>query len=106
MKISDGFDARRLRSKGHGSWRMRIIAAISAVLATAGVLLAMAGAASLIGNPVALGELNASPAGAVVTVIVGLLMLYVGIWFWRRSRRRRRRPGELNMSPHLMKKHD
>ncbi|MEX6665241.1 hypothetical protein [Pseudomonas sp. W2-17] len=105
MKISDGFDARRLRPKGQGSWRMRIIAAISAVLATAGVLLAMAGVASLI-DPVALGELNASPAGAAVTVIVGLLMLYVGIWFWRRSRRRRRRAGELNMSPHLMKKHD
>jgi len=106
MKISDGFDARRLRSKGQGSWRMRIIAAISAVLATAGVLLAMAGVASLIGHPPALGELNTSPAGAVVSIVFGLLFLYVGVWTWRRSRRRRRSSGGLNMSPHLMKKHD
>jgi len=41
-----------------------------------------------------------------VTIIVGLLLLYAGVWLWRRSRRRRRRAGELNMSPHLMKKHD
>lgn len=106
MKISDGFDARRLRQKGQSNWRMRISAAISAVLATAGVLLAMAGVASLIGRPSALGELNASPSGAVAIIVLGLLLLYMGVWLWRRSRRRRRRAGELNMSPHLMKKHD
>ena len=106
MKISDGFDARRLRPKGQSNWRMRIGAAISAIFATAGVLLAMAGVASLIGHPAALGELNASPAGAIVTIIVGLFLLYIGVWLWRRSRRRRRRAGELSMSAHLMKKHD
>jgi uncharacterized membrane protein YidH (DUF202 family) len=106
MKISDGFDARRLRPKGQSNWRMRIAAAVSAFMATLGVLLAMAGIASLIGHPPALGDLNASPAGAVVTIIVGLLLLYFGVWMWRRSRRRRRRAGELNMSPHLMKKHE
>ena len=106
MKISDGFDARRLRPKGSGNWRMRLGAVVSAVLATGGVLLAMAGIASLIGHPDALGELNASPAGAVVTIVIGLFMLYIGVWMWRRSRRRRRLAGQLNMSPHLMKKHD
>jgi phage-related tail protein len=106
MKISDGFDARRLRPKGQSNWRMRIGAAISALLATAGVLLAMAGVASLIGHPDALGELNASPAGAVVSIVIGLFLLYIGVWMWRRSRRRRRRAGELSMSAHLMKKHD
>ncbi|MFJ3487353.1 hypothetical protein ACIPL1_28615 [Pseudomonas sp. NPDC090202] len=106
MKISDGFDARRLRPRGQRNWRMRIGAAIAAIFATVGVLLAMAGVASLIGHPPALGELNASPAGAVVTTVVGLFLLYIGVWLWRRSRRRRRRAGELNMSPHLMKKHD
>jgi phage-related tail protein len=106
MKISDGFDARRLRPKGQSNWRMRIGAAISALLATAGVLLAMAGVASLIGHPDALGELNASPAGAVVSIVIGLFLLYIGVWMWRRSRRRRRRAGELSMSAHLIKKHD
>lgn len=106
MKISDGFDARRLRPKGQSNWRMRFGAALSAILATAGVLLAMAGAASLIGHPAALGELNTSPAGAAVIIAAGLFLLYIGVWLWRRSRRRRRRAGELNMSPHLMKKHD
>lgn len=106
MKISDGFDARRLRPRGQSNWRMRLGAALSMMLATAGVLLAMAGVASLIGHPAALGELNASPAGAVVIMVVGLFLLYIGVWLWRRSRSRRRRSGGLNMSPHLMKKHD
>ena len=106
MKISDGFDARRLRPRGQSNWRMRLGAALSMMLATAGVLLAMAGVASLIGHPAALGELNASPAGAVVIMVVGLFLLYIGVWLCRRSRSRRRRSGGLNMSPHLMKKHD
>ena len=83
-----------------------MVAALSMILATAGVLLAMAGVASLIGHPAALGELNASPAGAVVVMVVGLFVLYIAVWLWRRSRSRRRRSGGLNMSPHLMKKHD
>lgn len=106
MKVSDGFDARRLRPKGPGSWGVRIGSAIAALLATFGVLLAMAGVSSLIGRPQALGELNASPLGAALVVAGGLLVLYAGIWLWRRCRIGRRRKGGLNMSPHLMKKHD
>ncbi|MDD1014900.1 MULTISPECIES: hypothetical protein [Pseudomonas] len=106
MKISDGFDAKRLRPRTPRNWGMRLAAAFSALLATAGVLLAMAGAASLLGRPAALGELNANPAGASVLLGLGLLLLYLGIWFWRRSRLRLRRRRELNLSPHLMKKHD
>lgn len=106
MKISDGFDARRLRPKGPRNWRLRLGAAFSALLATFGVLLAMAGAASLLGRVPALGELNASPAGSAVILAVGLLLLYVGVKLWRRCRRRMRQPQTLNMAPHLMKKHD
>jgi uncharacterized membrane protein YidH (DUF202 family) len=53
-----------------------------------------------------LGDLNASPAGAAVVVVIGLLTLYIGVWLWRRCRRRLNRNSALNMSPHLMKKHD
>jgi uncharacterized membrane protein YidH (DUF202 family) len=106
MKISDGFDARRLRPKGSGNWRVRFGSAIAALLATLGVLLTLAGVSSLIGHPQALGELNASPVGAAFIVVGGLVVLYMGVWLWRRCRRRLRRASELNMSPHLMKKHD
>ncbi|WP_095078346.1 hypothetical protein [Pseudomonas sp. Irchel s3h17] len=106
MKISDGFDARRLRPKGPRNWRFRIAAAFSALLAAFGVLLAMAGAASLLGHPPALGELNASPVGAAVILGLGLFLLYAGVALWRRCRRRMRQPNGLNIAPHLMKKHD
>jgi hypothetical protein len=106
MKISDGFDARRLRPKGPGNWRFRLGAAFSAVLAMFGVLLALAGAASLLGHPPALGELNASATGSTVILVTGLLLLYVGVWLWRRCRRRSRQSFGLNIAPHLMKKND
>ncbi|WP_347901409.1 hypothetical protein [Pseudomonas purpurea] len=106
MKLSDGFDARRLRPKGPSNWRFRFGAACSALLATLGVLLALAGAASLLGHPPALGELNASPTGSAVTLAIGLLLLYAGIGLWRRCRRRSRQSRALNIAPHLMKKHD
>ncbi|MDY7559792.1 hypothetical protein QN382_18830 [Pseudomonas sp. 10B1] len=106
MKISDGFDARRLRPKGSGNWLMRLGAVFAALLATCGVLLILAGIASLIGHPPALGDLNASPLGALLVVVAGVFVLYVAVWLWRRCRRRLRRTGSLNMSPHLMKKHD
>lgn len=106
MKISDGFDAKRLRPRQAGSWGSRLAAAFSTLLATCGVLLAMAGAASLLGRPAALGELNDNPAAAGLILGGGLLFLYLGVWLWRRRRLRMRRGRELNLSPHLMKKHD
>jgi uncharacterized membrane protein YidH (DUF202 family) len=106
MKVSGGFDARRLRSKGSGNWTTRLASALAALLATAGVLLTMAGVSSLVGRPAALGELNASPLGGAFVVGGGLLVLYLGIWMWRRSRLRMRRASGLSMSAHLMKKSD
>lgn len=107
MKISDGgFNARRLRPRGPGTWRMRLVAAFAALLATFGILLTMAGIASLLGHAPALGDLNSTPTGSAVITVVGLLVLYVGVSLWRRCRRRLRQGRSLNMSPHLMKKHD
>ncbi|WP_411383021.1 hypothetical protein ACK3BK_18310 [Pseudomonas sp. L7] len=106
MKLKGSFDARRLRPHEPGNWGARLAAGLSALLATLGILLAMAGIAGLLGNYQALAELNANrPLSAILTVI-GLLMLYLGVRFWRRSRIRLRRGRELNLSPHLMKKHD
>ena len=106
MKISDGFDARRLRPKAHRDWGSRLVLIFAALLILCGVLLLLAGAASLIGRPGALGELNASPAGAALVLVVGLLVSWLGVWMWRRRRRLMRKPFGLNMAPHLMKKHD
>ena len=107
MKISDGFDARRLRPRAHRDWRSRLVLLFAALLALLGmVLLVLAGAASLIGRPSALGELNASPAGATLVLVFGLLVGWLGVWMWRRRRRQMRQPLGLNIAPHLMKKHD
>ena len=106
MKLSDGFDARRLRPKSRSNWRYRFGAAIAALLAMGGVLLAMAGAASLFGHAPAMGKLNTNRVGAAVILAIGLFVLYIGVWLWRRCRRRSRQSRELNLSPHLMKKHD
>ncbi|MDH4559805.1 hypothetical protein [Pseudomonas sp. BN411] len=106
MKLSDGFDARRLRPRGPGSWRWRFAAALAALLAGFGVLLAMAGAATLLGRPPALGPLNDSTGAAIVLLLFGLLFLWIGVLGWRLCRRRSRRRNGLSMSPHLMKKRD
>jgi len=106
MKISDGFDAKRLRPRQPGAWGSRLAAMFAMLLTCLGVLLAMAGAASLLGRPAALGELNDNPAAASLILVGGLFVLYLGIWIWRRRRLRLRRGRELNLSPHLMKKHD
>ncbi|WP_137817789.1 MULTISPECIES: hypothetical protein [unclassified Pseudomonas] len=106
MKISGGFDARRLRQRGPSSWRWRLGAGLSALFAALGVLLAMAGAATLLGRPPALGSLNATPSAAGIWLVVGLLLLWVGVIAWRRCRRRLRRPSDLSLAPHLLKKRD
>ncbi|MCO7517252.1 hypothetical protein NJF44_20205 [Pseudomonas guariconensis] len=106
MKLRDSLDAKRLRPREPRNWGARLAAGLSALLATLGVLLAMAGIAGLLGNYEALAELNANRPLAVTLAVVGLLLLYVGVRFWRRSRIRLRRSRELNLAPHLMKKHD
>ncbi|WP_394233451.1 hypothetical protein [Pseudomonas anguilliseptica] len=106
MKHSDGFDARRLRPRNASNWRLRLGAGLAALFATLGVLLSMAGIATLLGQPAALGPLNESPAAAIVLVVIGLLLLTFGVLLWRRCRRRLRRPSDLSMAPHLMKKRD
>ncbi|CAM3981074.1 MULTISPECIES: hypothetical protein [Pseudomonadaceae] len=106
MKLSDDFDARRLRPRRPKNWRLRIGAGLGALLAAFGVLLSMAGVASLAGRAPVLGTLNDSTGEAIVLLLLGLFLLWAGIAFWRRCRRRLRRPSDLSLSPSLMKKRD
>ncbi|MBV4503491.1 hypothetical protein HU751_001330 [Pseudomonas sp. BW13M1] len=106
MKLKGSFDAKRLRQREPSNWGARVAAALSVLLATLGILLAMAGFAGLLGNYAALAELNANRPLSAILVVVGLLLLWIGVRAWRRSRIRLRRGRELNLSPHLMKKHD
>jgi polyferredoxin len=106
MKLSDGFDARRLRPRNASNWRLRLGAGLAALFAAFGVLLSMAGIATLLGQPAALGPLNESPGAASVFVIIGLALLCFGVLLWRRCRRRLRSPSDLSIAPHLMKKRD
>jgi membrane protein implicated in regulation of membrane protease activity len=106
MKQSDGFDARRLRPRSAGTWRLRLGAAFAALLATFGVLLSMAGIAALLGQHSVLGPLNESAVAAGLFALIGLALLYVGVMLWRRCRRRLRHASNLRMAPHLMKKRD
>lgn len=103
MKL-DGFDARRLRNRGPTVWRWRFLATLGALLAALGVLMVMAGAATLLGRPSDLGPLNESIGAAVSVLIGGLVLLWLGISIWRRCRRRLRRSDDLSMSPNLLKK--
>ncbi|MBI6895795.1 hypothetical protein JET64_03135 [Pseudomonas putida] len=106
MKLKGSFDAKRLRQREPSNWGARVAAALSVLLATLGILLAMAGFAGLLGNYAALAELNANRPLSAILVVVGLLLPWIGVRVWRRSRIRLRRGRELNLSPHLMKKHD
>ncbi|QJQ19712.1 hypothetical protein HG549_07060 [Pseudomonas sp. SK] len=106
MKLKGSFDAKRLRPREPRNWGARLAAGLAALLATLGVLLAMAGVAGLLGNYPALAELNANKPLSGVLSMAGLLLLWLGVRFWRRSRIRLRRGRELNLAPHLMKKHD
>ncbi|QVM92821.1 hypothetical protein JYG34_07255 [Pseudomonas entomophila] len=106
MKLKGRFDAKRLRQREPSNWGARLGAAFSVLLATLGILLAMAGVAGLLGNYPALAELNANQPLAATLAVVGIVLLYFGVRGWRRSRIRLRRGHGLNLAPHLMKKHD
>lgn len=106
MKQSTGFDARRLRPRGPASWRWRFLAALAALFAGLGVLLLLAGSATLLGRPPALGPLNDSLGAAISLLLFGLFLLWGGVSVWRRCRRRlsRRTGNALSLSPRLLKK--
>ncbi|MCU1716200.1 hypothetical protein [Pseudomonas sp. 5P_3.1_Bac2] len=106
MKLSDGFDARRLRPRGRRTWLGLLGAVFAALLVILGVVLAAAGIISIISQPSSLASLNQSPIAAALAVLGGLLLSSAGVLLWRSLRRRLRRNSDLSMAPHLMKKRD
>ncbi|BBT17176.1 hypothetical protein FBY21_0610 [Pseudomonas sp. SLBN-26] len=104
MRQPDGFDARRLRPHAPRHLGWRLLAGCAALIATLGILLAMAGSATLLGRPPALGPLNDSTGAALTLLVSGLLLLAFGVGLWRHARRRFRRRSNLDLSPRLMKK--
>lgn len=104
MRQPDGFDARRLRPHAPRHLGWRLLAGCAALIATLGILLAMAGSATLLGRPPALGPLNDTTGAALTLLVSGLLLLAFGVGLWRHARRRFRRRSNLDLSPRLMKK--
>jgi len=104
MRQPDGFDARRLRPHAPRHLGWRLLAGCAALIATLGILLVMAGSATLLGRPPALGPLNDSTGAALTLLVSGLLLLAFGVGLWRHARRRFRRRSNLDLSPRLMKK--
>nr|WP_294976348.1 hypothetical protein [uncultured Pseudomonas sp.] len=106
MKLSDSFNPRTLRPKRPGRWRWRFAAALAAVIATLGILSAMAGVAALLRRQPAIGVLHIEPGAGAVLLVIGLLCLWLGVLFWRAARRRARGREGLSLSPRLMKRRD
>ncbi|RFQ39628.1 hypothetical protein D0N87_03880 [Pseudomonas sp. ATCC 13867] len=106
MKLSDSFNPRALRPKRPGRWRWRFAAALAAVIATLGILSAMAGVAALLRRQPAVGVLHIEPGAGAVLLVIGLLCRLAGRAVWRAARRRARGREGLSLSPRLMKRRD
>ena len=106
MKMTDKLDPPSLRPKRPGRWRWRFAAAIAAVIATLGILSAMAGVAALLRRQPAVGVLHIEPGAGAVLLVIGLFCLWLGVTFWRAARRRARGREGLSLSPRLMKRRD
>lgn len=101
MKLTDP-SLSSTKSAHRWSWRLGGIA--GSLAATLGVLLMMGGAATLLGRPPALGELNDTPEKGWQLLVAGVVLLTVGIFVWRLCRQRLRIRTDLGLSPHLEKK--
>lgn len=104
MKLTDNFDARRLRPREPRRWRSRFGMFLALLLILLGTLLTLAGAASLLGINPAPGGIMFDPEMAIVSLLLGLILLWVGLLIRRRIRRRLYGPSGISLSPRLGKK--
>lgn len=104
MKLSDGFDARRLRNRDVPDWRWRWVCVGVALLILSGLTLTAFGALALFSSFEPVSELRASPPATLSVLLTGVLLTVSGLLLRRRSRRRRRHGGALSLAPHLLRK--
>lgn len=98
MKLTDPLPPSFPRASRRWSWRLGGIA--GSLGATFGVLLMLAGAATLLGRPPALGGLNDTPGEGWQLLGAGVALLALGILVWRLCRQRLRIRTDLGLSPH------
>jgi hypothetical protein len=103
MKLSDGFDARRLRNKHVTDWRWRLVCLCIALFGLTGLAFATLGGLALLANLPQLEELHDSPIAATSLLLCGLLLICSSLLIRRRSRRRFQN-GSLSLAPHLLRK--
>ena len=101
MKISDDFDARRLRGRRPSSWGLRLAMLSGALLLALGGLLSLAMLA--IWLDVGIG-LTPPEGSSEIALLAGVAMLASGGLLMRGCRRRLGRADRLDMAPHLLKR--
>lgn len=100
MKRSKSFAARRFRMHSQPRWHWRLALLLAALLLVLGVLLLMAGAVSLLGQPS-----TTLPVGEPLPLLLsGGLLLCCGVLGWRACRTRLRRCSDISLPKHLLKK--
>ncbi|QLF92235.1 hypothetical protein HW090_03055 [Pseudomonas sp. ABC1] len=106
MRLSDRFDARRLRPRDpRKGWRWRLGLLLALLIVATGLALSFSGTLLLFERGDILA-MQANRATGSTLLISGIVLLWGGIAFWRRLRRRLRQTGSLSLSPELMKKRD
>lgn len=104
MKRTDGFDARRLRSRQHRSLGSRVGAAFGLLLIITGVLFLGAGAASFLEDVQTFASVPLEREAAITLITLGAALCLLGIVVRSRVRQRLREPSGLSMSPRLKKR--
>ena len=100
MKRSNLPSARRFRMHSQPRWHWRLALLLAALLLVLGVVLLMAGAVSLLGQPS-----TTLPVGEPLPLLLsGGLLLCCGVLGWRACRTRLRRHSDISLPRHLLKK--
>lgn len=103
MKLTDNFDARRLRPREPRRWRSRFGMFLALLLITLGALLTLAGAAALFGVN-QFDSMTLDPEMTIASLLLGLILFWIGLLIRRRIRRRLYGPSGISLSPRLGKK--
>lgn len=104
MKLTDNFDARRLRPREPRRWRSRFGLFLALLLIIFGVALALVGGASLAALEQLPADLRFDHETAIVSLLLGLALFWAGLLLRRRIRRRLYGPTGISLSPRLRRK--